>query len=236
MVSLFVLPWHSASHNCLIQCLITHLDFYSQTFAPLFSMLTIKRAFLEYINRLYNLKTALLMHHSIAHTTFITDNLHNGSLWTWSVWMCVCLLRTGLFSMDTERKIQSLAHENVLLNIVVLAPRFQIEFCNWLDIFWVSRCNGNTCGYLYIWHWWQVESLARFIAVQFWVKITQKIFYPDFGYFAVTFEPETLKSLSKAQKDPDFNLVSTKNLSKIPRAVGAQAPITSAKNSLNQPH
>jgi len=37
------------------------------------------------------------------------------------------------------------------------------------------------------------------------------IFYPNFGYFATTFEPEMLKSRSKARKT-FFSLVSTKKL------------------------
>jgi len=58
-------------------------------------------------------------------------------------------------------------------------------------------------------------------------------FLPNFCFFAVTFEPQTLDGQSRALKtDSYFTLVSTGNLrQKAPIAVGAQGPMTSGENA-----
>jgi len=55
-----------------------------------------------------------------------------------------------------------------------------------------------------------------------------------FLLWAITFEPEMLESPSKAQKNLDYSLVSTKKLSqKIPSSSWHPGPVNFDKNGLN---
>jgi len=65
-------------------------------------------------------------------------------------------------------------------------------------------------------------------------------FYPNLCFLAITFEPETFESQSKALKDLDYSLVSTKKMSSLvstkrkktlPLVVGAQGLTTSANKA-----